>query len=66
MKFRIFCEVSGGVTGYRYSYLKKWGKAMLFSTQEAAQAECDRLKKKMNGPHARATFSYSVEENYHA
>lgn len=59
----INCKVSGGVTGTREALLKKDGVVVEFETREAAQAEVDRLNEKMNGPNAKAFFSYSVVEH---
>lgn len=61
--FRILCEVSGGVTGYRSATLKHNGVEMTFDTREDAQAECDRLMDRTNGnPHRTADFRYTVME----
>jgi hypothetical protein len=60
--YRILCEVSGGMTGYRSAYLKKDGQQVEFTTEAEAEAEAARLNKQMNGnPHRTADFRYTVE-----
>jgi hypothetical protein len=62
-QFGIWCEVSGGVTGYRCAWLKSDGEIQTFETREAAEVEAARLMKATNGnPHRVASFSYSVRE----
>lgn len=62
MTFRIWCEVWGGVTGCRQAYLKQDGKLYEAAGRAAAEAEADRLNTRMNGPHAKASFRYTVVE----
>lgn len=60
--FRILCEVSGGMTGYRSGYLKNNGREVEFETEAEAAAEAARLNEQMNGnPHRTANFRYTVE-----
>lgn len=61
-KFKIYCEVSGGTTGYRCGYLKKNGVAIVFDTQAEADTAAKDLNVAMNGPHAVATFRYTVKD----
>jgi hypothetical protein len=63
-RFRIFCEVSGGVTGYRCAYLKRKGIEEIYDDQLDAENDAAALSLKNNGPNARATFRYTVED-YH-
>jgi len=62
MMFRILCEVSGGVTGYRCAYLKKDGREIKFKTQAEAEAEAARLNERTNlNPYSTADFRYTIE-----
>ncbi len=58
----IKCTVSGGVTGTRTAYLKdeKDGLERYFHSAAEAQAEAERLNRKMNNQYARASFRYEV------
>ena len=58
--FRIWCRVSGGVTGTREAWLKSDGGVVEFGDRAAAEAEARRLNEKMNHPYATADFRYSV------
>lgn len=63
-KFRILCEVSGGVTGYRTAYLKEnGGKIVIFESQEKADIHRDQLASnaKAKAQYATATYRYTVE-----
>lgn len=59
--FRVFCEVSGGVTGYRCSYMKRNGEEMIFASKEAAELAAHNAMRQMNGPYAVARFKYTVD-----
>lgn len=60
--YKILCEVSGGVTGNRTTYLKDRGVEMKFSTRGQAQEHADRLMEARNGnPYRVANFRYTVE-----
>jgi hypothetical protein len=60
--FIVMCKVTGGLTGTRVGMLKQDGKVRYFDTEEAAQAEANRLGQLMrNTPNLNATFSYWVE-----
>jgi hypothetical protein len=61
-KFKIFCEVSGGTSGYRCGYLKKNGNALVFNTQDEADNAAKDLNTAMNGKYAVATFRYTVKD----
>jgi hypothetical protein len=61
MNYRILCEVSGGVTGYRNAYLKNGGVEVIFPDKETAETEAARLMKKTNGPYRTADFRYTAE-----
>ena len=60
-KYRILCEVSGGVTGYNASYLKIGGKPITFDDKGHAEEVALSHQAKANGPYATASFKYSVE-----
>jgi len=61
-KFRIWCRVSGGLTGTREAWLKKRnGKIYETKNRTTAQKEASRLNKTM-GKNSMASFRYSVEE----
>lgn len=62
MKYRIHCVVSGGVTGYRESWLKQGGVIYEVASKAAAITHAAHLNKEANGPHATARFSYTVVE----
>lgn len=61
-RYRIWAQVSGGVTGSRAAWLKSGGKIMEFATREAAQREADHLNETMGKDGGRARFSYTVSE----
>jgi hypothetical protein len=57
--YGVWCEVSGGVTGYRAAWLKDSFGIKRYETREEAEAEAHRLRAKPNrGP---ASFSYTVK-----
>ena len=60
--YGVWCQVSGGVTGFRQAWLKKNGEVLEFSTFEEADAHAEHLNEQMNGPHATASFSYEARE----
>ena len=60
--WRVWCRVSGGVTGTRESYLKSDGKLAEFPTFEEANARAEELNKSMNHEYSRAFFSYTAVE----
>jgi hypothetical protein len=57
-KWKVWCTVSGGVTGTRQAFLKVNDEEVEFDTREAADAECARLRLMMLRSASRATFSY--------
>jgi len=58
-RYRIWAEVSGGVTGSRAGWLKASGKIKEFPSREAAEREAAHLSDTMKSPTAR--FRYTVE-----
>jgi hypothetical protein len=60
-QFGIWCEVFGGVTGHRQSWLKHCGELARFASRAQAEQEAARLNAATNGnPHRTASFSYIV------
>lgn len=60
--FYIMCQVSGGVTGFRQSPMKKDGVVQYFDKREDAEKVAEYNNKKMNHQHSTADFRYWVEE----
>jgi hypothetical protein len=60
--YAIRCEVSGGITGYRTSWLKDNDKVRCFELLEEAVNTAEILNKNMNGPNATARFRYTAEK----
>lgn len=59
--YKIWCEVSGGITGYRTGFLKRAGKIHTFDNRDEAQQEVDRLTDKASKRiHGYADHKYSV------
>ena len=56
-RYRVWCRVSGGVTGTREAWLKSDGKVKIFRTAEEAKAEAKRLSADKS-PYATADFHY--------
>ncbi len=64
MTHKIWCEISGGVTGYRAAYLKSKGVIITFPTEAAAQKHADHLTMIANRAiHSTANHKYTVEES---
>ena len=65
-RFRVACSVSGGVTGYRQSYLKKNGKERIFKTYRAAEKAVKEFDRYHNDPdrqkYSLASFKAWIEE----
>jgi hypothetical protein len=63
-RFRILCEVSGGVTGHREGYFKENGKVVLFTNEEKAKVYADKLAINANTTAAFtvANYRYTVED----
>ena len=61
MTYVIRATVSGGRTGYHSALLKEDGAILQFATEEDAIAVARDYTIHMNGPNARASFSYTVE-----
>jgi len=61
--FGIWCEVSGGVTGYRCAWMKNNGVLGKFATRDEAEKEAHARNEKANGnPYRTADFRYTVRE----
>lgn len=56
MMFRIWCTVSGGVTGYRTTWFKRNGEVVEFATHKEAQAEADRMNEERSQSYVRYTY----------
>lgn len=62
-RFGIWCEVSGGVTGYRGAWLKSGGELAVFADRAAADAEAAHYNASQNAsPYRTANFSYTVKQ----
>jgi hypothetical protein len=61
MAYGIWCEVSGGMMGYRAAWLKsETGERANFCTIEDAQSRADQLNADMNHAKAKASFRYTA------
>lgn len=62
MKWKIWCQVSGGVTGYRAMWLKEGdGEEASFTTREEAEREAAKLTERANANAYRtASFCYTA------
>lgn len=62
-KYNIMCQVSGGITGTRTSYLKNDDGTIFKSTNYDSAAEyAEDLEKIMNSKSKKTQFRYWVEE----
>lgn len=62
MRYAIWCQVSGGITGYRYGWLKDGeGRRKEFNEKFIADVEALRLNSRPM-PVRRALFAYKVLE----
>lgn len=61
--FWIRCSRSGGRLGDASGPLKSDGQTRKFATRENAQFIAFGLMSVMNGPHATASYLYTVEED---
>ena len=62
--FKIRCEVSGGVTGYRCGFMKdEHGKVQTFATAAEAEVVAAQAREAVKG-NTRATFNYTVAEDW--
>jgi hypothetical protein len=59
--FRIWCEVWGGVTDRRASWLKSNGVVAEYITREEAEAEAARPNRKIGNSYSTTSFRYSVK-----
>lgn len=64
MTWKIWCQVSGGVTGYRAAWLKNGnGEEASFATREEAEREAAELTATANGGAYRtASFYYTARQ----
>ena len=60
MTYRIWCRVSGGVTGTREAYYKQSGQIWETQDREQAEAKARSMTETMNNPYSTATFRYTV------
>ena len=60
-RYRIWCRVSGGMTGTREAWLKHNGKIYEVATKVTAQKKAKQLNKDM-GKNTMVNFHYSVVE----
>jgi hypothetical protein len=60
--YGIWCEVSGGVTGYRAAWMKCDGKRLEFATREEAEKEARTQRTAMMHRNSIANFSYTARE----
>jgi hypothetical protein len=59
--YGVWCEVWGGVTGSRASWLKQNGQTAKFTTLEAAEKQAaEHQRTTMGSPYRTAIFSYSA------
>jgi hypothetical protein len=60
--YGIWCEVWGGITGSRASWLKDHGELQTYSDPKQAQQRADVLNEIItNNPHRTAEFRYTVK-----
>jgi hypothetical protein len=57
-RWKIWCEVSGGITGFRAGFLKANGKEVIYTDEEEAKRQAQRLNEQMRL--GKATFKYTV------
>lgn len=62
MPYRIWAEVSGGVTGHRAAWAKSNGEVLEFATREEAEGRAKKMREGMNHSRSLASFSYTVKE----
>lgn len=58
MKWRIWCSVSGGVTGYREAWLKDKGELVEFDNVDAAVTEARKLNNDSAAHGGSVRYSY--------
>jgi hypothetical protein len=63
MTYRIWCKVSGGITGTREAWLKANGKICEYATREQAAQVARDLNERSNRSGATADYRYSVIEH---
>jgi hypothetical protein len=63
VRITILASISGSsVHGTRSTPLKENGQVKVFATRAEADTEAAYLNRRMNGPHARARYLYTVIE----
>lgn len=61
LRYGVWCEVSGGVTGYRSAWLKGKGGAVWRGTESEANRKASSLERESNGnPYRTAAFRYEA------
>lgn len=58
MKYKIWCEVYGGVTGHRFGWLKRMDREIIYDSKEDAERVAKSLNDKPK--YSKAVFSYEV------
>jgi hypothetical protein len=58
--YRIWCQVSGGVTGTGEGWLKRNSEVVTFESQDEAEAYARELRERNNSQYAKARFRYTV------
>jgi hypothetical protein len=59
--YGIWCEVSGGVTGYRCAWMKSNGELLVLTQEQAEQEAARRTKEKNSSPYRTADFTYTAK-----
>lgn len=63
MTYGVWCEVWGGATGARSSWLKRNRQIQTFTDREQAQKMADQMTRVIaNNPMRKAEFRYTVKE----
>ena len=58
----VWYEASGGISGYRSGWVKADGRVRIFSSEEEARREAERLSARANdSPRRRAEFMYAPQ-----
>jgi hypothetical protein len=61
--YGIWCQVSGGITGYRAAWLKSKGEQRTFQTLQEAELYAKRLTEdRMHNRYRTADYHYSARE----
>tara|TARA_R110000868_G_scaffold301534_1_gene561948 strand:- start:1058 stop:1264 length:207 start_codon:yes stop_codon:yes gene_type:complete len=59
-QFKIFCQVWGGVTGSRESFMKNNGEEMLFDNRAEAGEYAQKARDRRSTPYETAQYRYTV------